>query len=103
MKTPDEEKRLESRDEKGRRKCVVAGCFALVPPLFLMCPPHWRRVPRDLQRQVRETYQHGQEKGLAAPSKEWREAVLAAIGVVTGIPGGKRARKRLETRAGSET
>lgn len=30
-------------------KCEVNDCKAQIPEKHLMCPPHWRKVPRYLQ------------------------------------------------------
>lgn len=41
-----------------------------------MCWPHWRRVPRALNKAIFYTYQHG-------PRADYRANVAAAISAVT--------------------
>jgi hypothetical protein len=43
-----------------------------------MCLPCWRRVPKDLQREVYRHYRKGQEID-KDPSEKWLEAAKAAI------------------------
>lgn len=52
---------------------------------MLMCLRHWKMVPKDLQREVWRTYQPGQERGVAKPTKEWHDAADAAIDYVDEI------------------
>ena len=44
-----------------RHTCHALGCNVAVPPKMLMCLPHWRMVPRDLQKAVWREYVPGQE------------------------------------------
>jgi len=48
---------------------------------MLMCLPHWRLVPADLQREVYRTYRKGQEVD-KQPSAEYLVAQRAAIRAV---------------------
>lgn len=41
--------------------CHAYGCNKQVPPKLLMCPHHWRLVPKTIQREVWEHYVPGQE------------------------------------------
>ncbi len=41
--------------------CHVDGCDLECEPRRLMCAPHWRMVPRDLQKAVCRHYRAGQE------------------------------------------
>lgn len=41
--------------------CHAIGCSRDVPPRLLMCAPHWRSVPGNLQRLIWRTYRAGQE------------------------------------------
>lgn len=41
---------LEDTDDT--HLCPVPGCTVRVPRRFLMCNPHWRRVPPDIQKRV---------------------------------------------------
>lgn len=36
----------------ARHTCHAHGCNVPCAPRFLMCPPHWRMVPRDIQSNV---------------------------------------------------
>lgn len=38
------------------RCCPVANCGAAIPHTRLMCPAHWRRVPKDLAAEVNDAY-----------------------------------------------
>lgn len=40
--------------------CHAYGCEARVKPEIFMCYPHWRRVPKDMQRRIWATYRPGQ-------------------------------------------
>lgn len=61
--------------------CHARGCTRAVRPEYLMCPPHWRRVPANVQQAVYRHYRVGQcdDKN---PSAAWHEAADAAIGFV---------------------
>jgi hypothetical protein len=61
--------------------CHARGCEKEVPPKLLMCLPHWRMVPRDLQRAVWATYVPGQEVR-KDPTPEYIQAHLAAVEAV---------------------
>jgi hypothetical protein len=63
-------------------ECHATGCFAQVPPAFLMCHRHWKMVPVPLQRRVWATYQTGQERGDAEVTDEYIEAQQAAVKAV---------------------
>ncbi len=64
--------------------CHARGCARAVPPEMLFCYPHWRRVPKNIQRAVWATYRPGQcdDKD---PSEAWHEAADAAIGFVAQL------------------
>lgn len=49
-----------------------------VAPRLLMCPAHWRQVPRSLQAAVWRHYRPGQEID-KQPTPEYRAAARAAI------------------------
>jgi hypothetical protein len=59
-------------------QCPIDGCDVQVPPHLLMCRSHWRRVPKELQRRVYDTYANG--TGLM--TEEYEEARSAAIAAV---------------------
>jgi len=61
--------------------CHAKLCDVEVPPKMLMCKPHWRMVPKDLQNAVWDAYRIGQEVR-KDPSREWQAAADAArIGI----------------------
>lgn len=41
------------------RECPINGCTRHPKPNQLMCWPHWRRVPKSLNRAIFQTYEHG--------------------------------------------
>lgn len=41
---------------KPQCQCPVAGCDAMIKHNYLMCPPHWRRVPKILRTALREAF-----------------------------------------------
>jgi hypothetical protein len=61
--------------------CHAKGCAVAVAPKFLMCPRHWRLVPRNLQSQVWHHYRPGQEID-KQPSAEYLAVRDAAIDAV---------------------
>lgn len=61
--------------------CHAEGCRRSVPARLLMCAPHWRMVPEDLQARVWETYRPGQER-TKDPSPEYLDAAMAAVKAV---------------------
>lgn len=58
--------------------CHAMGCEVPVDPTFLMCRPHWRRVPFPIQREVWKHYREGQCDD-KRPSGEWMIAAERAI------------------------
>lgn len=64
--------------------CHARGCERAVPPKMLMCYPHWRMVPRLVQRKVWATYRDGQEI-TKDPSREYLAAAREAIEAVAFI------------------
>ena len=67
-----------------KHTCHARGCPVSCPPQYLMCPRHWRRVHRKLQRAVWITYREGQCDD-KRPSEEWHKAADAAIGYVAAL------------------
>lgn len=61
--------------------CHAWRCEVPCKPEMLMCLRHWRMVPSKLQRQVYETYRHGQCDD-KSPSEAWHQAADAAIAAV---------------------
>lgn len=58
--------------------CHATGCERNVRPEYLMCGPHWRRVPVAIQIRVLRTYRMGQCDDFN-PSLEYCEAAKAAV------------------------
>ncbi|WP_197424214.1 hypothetical protein [Sphingomonas sp. CCH9-E2] len=72
---------------RAGKPCPIKGCTAHAKPNQLMCWPHWRRVPKALNRAVFETYADasGRELGgeaLREASARYRQARDAAIAAV---------------------
>lgn len=42
-----------------RGACAIPGCERGAKPHQLMCWPHWRRVPKALNKAIFETYRSG--------------------------------------------
>jgi hypothetical protein len=60
--------------------CAIPGCERPAKDRQLMCWPHWRRVPKALNRAIFDTYAHG-------PRDAYRENVAAAIDMVNAKEG----------------
>lgn len=61
-------------------RCMAVGCQHEVQGGFLMCLPHWRQVPKALQREVWEAWR---EVGRHANGRERHaRAMQAAIDAV---------------------
>jgi hypothetical protein len=64
--------------------CPVMRCTTRVVDRLLMCPPHWRLVPVDLQRAVYAAYGYGAGLGttdLALAQADAIRAVNARLGL----------------------
>lgn len=57
--------------------CPVRGCIAHAKPRQLMCWPHWRRVPKALNRAVFDTFAN--LRGDPAAYRQARDAAIAAV------------------------
>lgn len=64
--------------------CHARDCARAVPPRLLMCKPHWRMVPAELQRRVWATYRRGQEVD-KRPSMAYLDAANAAVKAVAEL------------------
>lgn len=62
--------------------CHATGCTTHCKPEYLMCPRHWRMVPRGIQAQVWRHYQDGQCQLKPMPSSKWHAAADLAIAAV---------------------
>lgn len=72
------------RPDEAPHVCHARGCGEPVPPQFLMCGPHWRRVAGRIKQAVWRSYRPGQctDKN---PSEAWHRAADAAIGYVATL------------------
>lgn len=66
--------------------CHALNCKASVPPRLHMCAPHWRLVPRDLQRALYAAYRPGQERTMT-PSAQYLRAAAACVRSVAEAEG----------------
>lgn len=55
--------------------CAIPNCERKAKDQQLMCWPHWRRVPRALNKAIFHTYDHG-------PIADYRANVAEAVRVV---------------------
>lgn len=62
--------------------CHAKGCNSKCKPEYLMCPKHWRMVPRKTQNAVYRYYQDGQCDLNPMPSEKWHAAADVAIAQV---------------------
>ena len=78
--------------------CHALGCTKSVHPRYLMCPPHWRLVPKELQKAVWAAYEPGQEVR-KDPTMEYIDIAHKAILAVAdaeGTPVPTQVRRRWE-------
>lgn len=61
--------------------CHAIGCPVAVPRRMLMCPKHWRMVPKVLQDSVWDAYVPGQERRMD-PTGAYLNAAMAAVNAV---------------------
>lgn len=69
-----------------KHKCHALGCETAVHPRFLMCPKHWRKVPKKLQNDVWRFYVPGQEIK-KNPTLDYLSAAWTAIFAVADLEG----------------
>lgn len=72
--------------------CSVPGCGRQIASKFLMCAPHWRCVPTDLQEKVYKAYDDYQDgtirvTALRRIQAESTRAVTAKLGEQPSLPG----------------
>ncbi len=65
--------------------CPATGCRRQLPQHILACPAHWRRVPRDLQRQVYATWARGRMPDPVAYMAARQAAVFAVNGTAQAV------------------
>lgn len=71
---------------RSTHHCYATGCPTRIALSLLMCPRHWRMVPKAIQKRVWATYQEGQElPNGPAPTTEYWLAVAAARDAVAEI------------------
>jgi len=64
------------------RICPIEGCEVVLQPRKLMCPKHWRTVPKPLRAEVKESYRALARGGDLQVLARYRQAVRAAITAV---------------------
>jgi hypothetical protein len=64
--------------------CRIPDCPRPAKDGQLMCLPHWRRVPRALNRAIFDTYAHG-------PRHDYLTNVDEAVRVIQGKEAAERA------------
>jgi len=72
--------------------CPVAGCEAHAKPGQLMCWPHWRRVPKALNRAVFDTFAEWERDPRHDTHRSYRQARDAAIAAVNEKKADERER-----------
>lgn len=80
--------------------CHADGCTREVPPSLVMCGPHWRSVPRHLQRELWAQYRRGQESD-KRPSARYlitQEVCVCAVAVAEGLITHAEAAERIAAR-----
>ncbi len=73
-----------------KHTCHARNCRVFTERVYLMCPHHWRMVPKNLQHAVWDHFERAQLK-TKLPSKEWHDAADAAIKYVYELENKKRA------------
>lgn len=73
-----------------RHECHAEDCRLACKPEHLMCPRHWKMVPREIQRRVWANYRPGQCDD-KRPSEAWLRAARAAIAAVKRHEGRQRS------------
>lgn len=71
----------KSKNVAPDHHCHARFCGRSCKPEWLMCPRHWRMVPRPLQQAVWAAYRPGQCDD-KKPSEAWFQAAEAAIAAV---------------------
>lgn len=66
--------------------CHALACERPVPPRLHMCAPHWRTVPKPLQRRLWAAYKPGQERR-KDPSPAYLRAAAACVRAVAEAEG----------------
>ncbi len=62
-------------------RCHAQGCTKVISPRLLMCPGHWRMVPRELQKAVWTHYRPGQ----AHEQQSTQESIQAALAAIKAV------------------
>jgi hypothetical protein len=72
---PDDEPQSTQRNW---HHCPIDGCNRRVLDHRLMCGPHWRGVPADLQRRLYRAWKHGRGAGTDAHAAAMAACIHAA-------------------------
>jgi hypothetical protein len=68
--TADKVEYVRGQRQTRKHHCHWPGCDRQVPPALWGCLPHWRKLPKDLQREIWRTFQPGQERTMT-PSRAY--------------------------------
>jgi ribosomal protein S14 len=69
-------------------RCVATGCKRVILEKFLMCPGHWRLVPKVLQTEIWREYFHCQRHKVRTIA---HEPYMAAINkAITHVASAKK-------------
>lgn len=84
--------------------CHAKGCDTPVPRRLLMCPRHWRMVPRVMQREIWRLYVPGQENDRTKVTADYLAFTRKVIDFVYRSEKGDKsyASKSLEPQAQGE-
>lgn len=58
--------------------CAAEQCQIVISEQFLMCPAHWRRVPKPLQRRIYREWRNGR------PTTDYTRTVREAVEKLKG-------------------
>lgn len=77
---------LSTKDAgNGLHLCAMAdvqGCARKIPHRLLMCPMHWRMVPKPTQTALWNVYRRADEEGRAKITKAYLAAVAQCVNAV---------------------
>lgn len=81
-----------------KHTCHLPGCNSGCPAAHLLCGPHWRMVPKDLQQEVNATVNQRGKRVDASWAPWWRAQAQAIVAVLRKVSGNEDAIGRYEAR-----
>ena len=66
--------------------CHAHDCRERVPPILLMCNPHWLSLPKPIRDAVWREYRDGQERGAVRPSSRYLAVQRLAVAHTALLP-----------------